>query len=282
MTTRIQRSRERGSRQPVNTKYCGRPTEWGNPFPIGEEYTRTEAMEAFRKAFWAHELHVTPARARTELAAYDYLSCWCRLDQPCHVDEYIRAIFCEHTLSVTLTGAIAQYAGHVCTGASPSRAHGLPARTAARPSSAGERREHIQAQSVNTYNRDVNAAVHSAIHTSQPLQSLKRLLAPGVPRRHLRRLPAPMRLHRLQRSAPPGHPDGQSHTPRTARILIPRPAALAMPSTRRLICDIDSPDSGAGITSESSRSRLNASSVSGMIATLHGGSAWTLFAGPEP
>ena len=41
---------------------------------------------------------MTPARARTELAAYDYLSCWCRLDQPCHVDEYIRAIFCEHKL----------------------------------------------------------------------------------------------------------------------------------------------------------------------------------------
>ena len=98
LTTRIQRSRERGSRQPVNTKYCGRPTEWGNPFPIGEEYTRTEALEAFREAFWAHELPVTPARARTELAAHDYLSCWCRLDQPCHVDEYIRAIFCEHRL----------------------------------------------------------------------------------------------------------------------------------------------------------------------------------------
>ena len=79
---RIQRSRERGSRQPVNTKYCGRPTEWGNPFPIGEEYTRAQALEAFREAFWAHELPVTPARARTELAAYDYLSCWCRLEQP--------------------------------------------------------------------------------------------------------------------------------------------------------------------------------------------------------
>ena len=95
---RIQRSRERGSRQPTNAKDCGRPTEWGNPFPIGEEYTRTEALEAFRKAFWANELPVTPAKARTELAAYDYLSCWCRLDQPCHVDEYIRAIFCEHNL----------------------------------------------------------------------------------------------------------------------------------------------------------------------------------------
>ena len=69
MVRRIQRSRERGSRQPVNTKYCGRPTEWGNPFPIGEEYTRTQALEEFREAFWAHELPVTPAKARVELAA---------------------------------------------------------------------------------------------------------------------------------------------------------------------------------------------------------------------
>ena len=96
MTTRIQRSRVRGSRQPVNTKYCGRPTEWGSPFQTGEEYTRSEAVEAFRRAFWACELPVTPQRAQAELAAYHYLSCWCSLDEPCHVDEYVRAIHCEH------------------------------------------------------------------------------------------------------------------------------------------------------------------------------------------
>ena len=93
---RIQRSRARGSRQPSNTKCCGRPTEWCNPFPIGGEFTRTEATKAFRKAFWAYELPVTPARARAELVAYDYFSCWCRLDQECHVDEYIRAVLCTH------------------------------------------------------------------------------------------------------------------------------------------------------------------------------------------
>ena len=89
---RIQRSRTKGSRQPPNTRYCGRPTRWGNPFPIGEEYTRTESLAAFRNAFWACELSVTPERVRAELTAFDYLSCWCRPDQECHVDEYIRAI----------------------------------------------------------------------------------------------------------------------------------------------------------------------------------------------
>ena len=141
---RIQRSRERGSRQPVNTKYCGRPTDWGNPFRIGDEYTRDEAVEAFREAFWAHELPVTPARVRMEFAAYDYLSCWCRLEQPCHVDEYIRAIFCEHKLR-DFDGRYCLVCKAVCTGISPSRAHGLPALTATRPSSAGNRRERVPA-----------------------------------------------------------------------------------------------------------------------------------------
>ena len=32
--TRIQRSRAKGAKQPPNTKYCGRPSGWGNPFVI--------------------------------------------------------------------------------------------------------------------------------------------------------------------------------------------------------------------------------------------------------
>ena len=95
MTVRIQRSRLKGSRQPPNAKYCGRPTEWGNPFLIGDEYTRAESLDAFRMAFWANDLTVTPERARADLAGYDFLSCWCRLDEECHVDEYIRAIHVE-------------------------------------------------------------------------------------------------------------------------------------------------------------------------------------------
>ena len=97
MVRRIQRSRR--VRQPSNSLYCGRPTERGNPFPIGERYTRQEALEAFRKAFWANELPMTTERARAELALYDYLSCWCREGEPCHVDEYIRAIYCEHEVA---------------------------------------------------------------------------------------------------------------------------------------------------------------------------------------
>ena len=92
LPSRIQRSRRKGSRQPPNTKYCGRPTKWGNPFVIGEDYTRESSMEAFRHAFWSRKLPMTPGKIYRKLRKYDYLSCWCSLDEECHVDEYIKAI----------------------------------------------------------------------------------------------------------------------------------------------------------------------------------------------
>jgi hypothetical protein len=35
-TIRVQRSRKKGATTPPNTKYVGRPTQWGNPFKVGE------------------------------------------------------------------------------------------------------------------------------------------------------------------------------------------------------------------------------------------------------
>ena len=80
------------------------------------------------------------------------------------------------TISVTHPGAIAWYAEHVCTETSSSRAHRLPARTAARSLSDGERRERVPAQSVNAQDRDATAVVHSAIHISKLLKYFKRLV----------------------------------------------------------------------------------------------------------
>ena len=106
MVKRIQRNEEKGIRHPANTLYCGWPTERGNSFPIGEKYTREEALEVFRRAFWANELPMTPERARAELADYDFLPCLCRLDQPSHVDEYTRDIRCEHMVPTTNAGTL--------------------------------------------------------------------------------------------------------------------------------------------------------------------------------
>ena len=97
LPTRIQRTRRKGSRQPPNTQYCGRPTKWGNPFIIGKDYTREESLATFRRAFWSNQLPITPKKAYRELRHYDHLSCWCRPDQECHADEYIKAIELKRT-----------------------------------------------------------------------------------------------------------------------------------------------------------------------------------------
>ena len=141
MVKRIQRSRR--SRQPPNTLYCGRPTKRGSPFPIGKKYTREEALDAFRKAFRANELPMTPSRARVELAEYDYLSCWCRLDQPCHVDEYIKAIHCEHEVVSDSSRRHCAFCKEYLHRDVVIEGRERPVRTAARLSSDGEnRREH--------------------------------------------------------------------------------------------------------------------------------------------
>ena len=96
LPVRIQRSRRKGWRQPANTLYCGRPSEWANPFVIGDGYTRESSLAAFRRAFWSNQLSITPKKAYKKLRRYAYLSCWCGLDEECHVDEFIEAIRVRH------------------------------------------------------------------------------------------------------------------------------------------------------------------------------------------
>ena len=89
--TRIRRSRAKGSRQPQGTLYVGRPTRFGNPFPVADS-SREEAVAQFKIAFWAGELDVSPESVRADMAGYRHLSCWCPLDKECHADEYIKAL----------------------------------------------------------------------------------------------------------------------------------------------------------------------------------------------
>ena len=96
--TRIQRQRSKGWRIPEGAVYVGRPTEWGNPWHVGDhaliEWPVHEADRTVR------EVAITPALAvelyrfnfapeadeiRAQLAGRD-LACWCPLDQPCHAD----------------------------------------------------------------------------------------------------------------------------------------------------------------------------------------------------
>lgn len=124
--TRIQRSRVKGATTPANTKYCGRPCKWGNPFVVNqhsanywrvamnvskEEVTLSELCtylltssgpagfktkaeaQAHAANLFGKLIDLYPARYwAQDLDKYAHLSCWCALDAPCHVDEIIKRI----------------------------------------------------------------------------------------------------------------------------------------------------------------------------------------------
>lgn len=99
---RIQRQRTKGWRMPEGAVYVGRPTAWGNPFPVGV-YGHEGAVDRFRRWLTGEmsgreesesthlTFNLTGARHRLrrtglhELRGKD-LVCWCPLDQPCHAD----------------------------------------------------------------------------------------------------------------------------------------------------------------------------------------------------
>lgn len=107
---RIQRERVKGWRMPPGARYVGRPTEWGNPWPVGAEVavslggeiaviplTAAMAVECFRDLMEGrlsyqgliHPDDIAYAdgwhEALGRLRGHD-LACWCPLDQPCHAD----------------------------------------------------------------------------------------------------------------------------------------------------------------------------------------------------
>ena len=122
--TRIQRSRAKGATTPPSAKYCGRPGKWGNPFVVNKieaNYYRVAiitvdwvlqmaAVAVFldsgsagfdtKEAATMHAVKcfgVLMARMPErypvdELRQYTHLSCWCKLGEPCHVDEIIKRI----------------------------------------------------------------------------------------------------------------------------------------------------------------------------------------------
>lgn len=83
MAERVQRRRTAGWRMPANTVYVGRPSKWGNPFPVvaGDH---AGAVAAYRR-WLAERLDVLGPMIRAELAGRD-LACWCPPGRPCHAD----------------------------------------------------------------------------------------------------------------------------------------------------------------------------------------------------
>ncbi len=118
MTLRIQLSRAKGWRMPVNTLKVDRSTPWGNPFTVGRDGTQLQCVELY--AFLMNGLLCLTSGVpepvqrvcRDHVAAHAgelrglNLACWCRLCPehkagrpagllctrcaPCHADVLLR------------------------------------------------------------------------------------------------------------------------------------------------------------------------------------------------
>lgn len=83
MARRLQRSRRKGSRLPVDAVVVTPPTRWGNPHPL--ELGRAEAVRRYREDLCAGRLAVSVEDVKRELRGRD-LACYCPLEEPCHAD----------------------------------------------------------------------------------------------------------------------------------------------------------------------------------------------------
>ena len=83
---RIQRKRTRGWRMPENAVYVGRPTKWGNPYPV-KTFGSKAALDSYEK--WLVDRLNEDPKFLEPLEGFD-LACWCPLDKPCHVDVLLK------------------------------------------------------------------------------------------------------------------------------------------------------------------------------------------------
>ena len=77
---RIQRKRTKGWRMPINTKYVGRPTKWGNPYATAQEY-RDKVVPTLDRGL-----------LRQEFEGIQFIACWCQLGDECHADAIIEVV----------------------------------------------------------------------------------------------------------------------------------------------------------------------------------------------
>lgn len=93
---RIQLSRKKGFKLPENAVNVARPGPWGNPFKVGPDRTRAQAVYAFRT--WLTVDGCTAGLPERKQWILDHigdlrgkdLACWCRLDgKPCHASTLL-------------------------------------------------------------------------------------------------------------------------------------------------------------------------------------------------
>jgi len=65
-----------------NVSYVGRPSKYGNPFPIGKSGDRAKVIELYGK--WLASSGITIEEIKRDLRGKD-LVCWCA-PEACHAD----------------------------------------------------------------------------------------------------------------------------------------------------------------------------------------------------
>lgn len=75
--------------------YIGRPSKWGNPFPITPSCSREESISKYKKFLWG-QIQAGEVSLE-ELAALHNktLACWCA-PKPCHGDVLTKAADWAH------------------------------------------------------------------------------------------------------------------------------------------------------------------------------------------
>ena len=90
---RIQRSRKRGWRKPVNSIFVGRGTIHGNPYKIGDGMTRERAIFLFRKHLEKMAIdHPENFEDMLKPLRGKILICWCRECDACHADVWLEFV----------------------------------------------------------------------------------------------------------------------------------------------------------------------------------------------
>lgn len=92
---RVQRKRLRGWRKPDGAVYAGRPSKWENIHSLIQDIPNVKrewVIAWFKQDLWAGRLKFTVEDVRRELSQVPYLMCWCKEDEPCHVDILIELV----------------------------------------------------------------------------------------------------------------------------------------------------------------------------------------------
>jgi hypothetical protein len=78
-----------GARQKAQTAPEKHGSQYGNPYEIGKDGSRDEVIAKHRANLESMpnlQGFIAPLRK------FAYLSCWCKLDDKCHVDNYIELL----------------------------------------------------------------------------------------------------------------------------------------------------------------------------------------------